>query len=164
MKLFCPPWIFTTCVALTVKDFLRTEVDVDSIASKKYGDELSKKYKPIDGIEIASAAKEILFLLDEIGAGQEAESFVDGFIYNVISFNNGKSRNRNPLFGCIFDGEKDRLYGAKETLKMFKSYVFSLRSNLSSLSPVGWTLSKEENIDFIKDIAQAEFSIFDAVS
>ena len=49
-------------------------------------------------------------------------------------------------------------------LKMFKSYMYSLRSELSKPSPSGWKIDDEEDIDFLKEIATEDFTIFDAIA
>ena len=47
---------------------------------------------------------------------------------------------------------------------MFKSYMFSLRSELSKPAPSSWKIEDEKDIDFLRDIAAEEFTIFDAIS
>ncbi|GIR79448.1 MAG: hypothetical protein CM15mP81_09580 [Alphaproteobacteria bacterium] len=43
--------------------------------------------------------------------------------------------------------EKDRFYGERDIVKMFKSYMYALRSDLSKPAPTGWKID-EEDIDF----------------
>ena len=42
--------------------------------------------------------------------------------------------------------------------------MYSLRSDLSKPSPSGWKIDNEEGIDFLRDMATEEFTIFDAIS
>ena len=42
--------------------------------------------------------------------------------------------------------------------------MYSLRSGLSKPSPSGWKIDAEENIDFLRDAATEDFTIFDAIS
>ena len=100
----------------------------------------------------------------EVEAGSDANKYLDGFIYYTINYDNGKLRNRKPLLGSIFDGERDRFYEEKDIVKMFKSYMYSLRSELSKPSPSGWKIDDEKDIDFLRDMATEEFTIFDAIS
>ena len=41
--------------------------------------------------------------------------------------------------------------------------MYSLRSGAVPSAPTGWSLDQEKDIDFLKEIAEKEFSIFDAV-
>ena len=70
----------------------------------------------------------------------------------------------NRFSDQFFDGERDRFYEQKDIIKMFKSYMYSLRSDLSKPSPSGWKIDNEEGIDFLRDMATEEFTIFDAIS
>ena len=42
--------------------------------------------------------------------------------------------------------------------------MFSLRSEFSKPAPSSWRIEDEKDIDFLRDIAVEEFTIFDAVS
>ena len=42
--------------------------------------------------------------------------------------------------------------------------MYSLRSDLSKPAPTGWKIDDEEDIDFLRDMATEEFTIFDAIS
>ena len=42
--------------------------------------------------------------------------------------------------------------------------MYSLRSDLSKPSHSGWKIDNEEGIDFLRDMATEEFTIFDAIS
>ena len=41
--------------------------------------------------------------------------------------------------------------------------MYSLRSGAVPSAPSGWKLDQENDIEFLKEIAEKEFSIFDAV-
>ena len=132
--------------------------------ARRYSKGLLGKYDEVNPIEISSIAEDIIRLLAEVEAGSDAIKYLDGFIYNTINFDNGKIRNRKPLLGSIFDGERDRHYEERDIVKMFKSYMYSLRSDLSKPSPSGWKIDDEKDIDFLRDMATEEFTIFDAIS
>ena len=163
MAVYCPQWVYAACVGLSARDFLLKEIPIDLVA-RRYGKELSKKYDEVNSVEIASIAEDIIRLLDEVEAGADAVKYIDGFVYNLINFDYGKVRNRKLLLGSIFDGGKEKKYEEKDILKMFKSYMYSLRSELSKPSPSGWKIDDEEDIDFLRDMATEEFTIFDAIS
>ncbi len=163
MAAYCPQWVFAVCVGLSAKDFLMKDIPID-LVSKKYAKSLQKKYEDVNPIEIASISEDIIRLLAEVEAGQDAVKYLNGFVYNLINFDYGKKRNRKPILGSIFDGEKEKNYEEKDIVKMFKSYMFSLRSEFSKPAPSSWRIEDEKDIDFLRDIAVEEFTIFDAVS
>ena len=163
MAVYCPKWVFAACVGLTARDFLLKEIPIDLVA-RRYGKSLGQKYDEVNAVEISSIAEDIIRLLADVDAGADATKYIDGFIYNIINFDNGKIRNRKLLLGSIFDGEKEKKYDEKDIMKMFKSYMYALRSELSKPSPSGWKIDDEEDIDFLRDIAIEDFTIFDAIS
>ena len=163
MAVYCPLWVYGACGGLTARDFLVKDIPIDLVA-RRYSKGLLGKYDEVNPIEISSIAEDIIRLLAEVEAGSDAIKYLDGFIYNTINFDNGKIRNRKPLLGSVFDGERDRHYEERDIIKMFKSYMYSLRSELSKPSPSGWKIDDEKDIDFLRDMATEEFTIFDAIS
>ena len=163
MSGYCPQWVYSTCIGLIIKDFIEKDIPLD-LLSRKYGKELSEKYDEINPIQMAAISEDIVRLLAEIEAGHEAVNYVRGFIYFTVNFESiGKSRSKKLLLGDIFDGEKNLYYDEKIIVRSFKAYMYSLRSDAVPSAPTGWSLDQEKDIDFLKEIAEKEFSIFDAV-
>ena len=163
MSGFCPQWVYSACIGLVIKDFIEKDIPLD-LLGRKYGKELSEKYDEINPIQIASIAEDIVRILAEVEAGSDAVNYVDGFVYFVVNFESlGKTRTRKLLLGSIFDGLKDLQYDEKTITRSFKAYMYSLRSGATPSAPTGWSLDQEKDLDFLKDIAKKEFSIFDAV-
>ena len=163
MAVYCPQWVYAACVGLTARDFLVKDIPIDLMA-RRYSKALLEKYDEVNPIEISSIAEDIIRILADVEAGSDASKYLDGFIYYTINYDNGKLRNRKPLLGSIFDGERDRFYEERDIVKMFKSYMYALRSDLSKPAPTGWKIDDEEDIDFLRDMATEEFTIFDAIS
>ena len=163
MSGFCPQWVYSACIGLVIKDFIEKDIPLD-LLGRKYGKELSEKYDEINPIQIASIAEDIVRILAEVEAGSDAVNYVDGFVYFVVNFESlGKTRTRKLLLGSIFDGLKDLQYDEKIITRSFKAYMYSLRSGAAPSAPTGWSLDQEKDIDFLKVIAEKQFSIFDAV-
>ena len=163
MSGFCPQWVYSACIGLVIKDFIEKDIPLD-LLGRKYGKELSEKYDEINPIQIASIAEDIVRILAEVEAGSDAVNYVDGFVYFVVNFESlGKTRTRKLLLGSIFDGLKDLQYDEKIITRSFKAYMYSLRSGAAPSAPTGWSLDQEKDLDFLKGIAEKEFSIFDAV-
>ena len=163
MSGYCPQWVYSACIGLIIKDFIEKDIPLD-LLSRKYGKELSEKYDEINPIQMAAISEDIVRLLAEIEAGHEAVNYVRGFIYFTVNFESiGKARSKKLLLGDIFDGEKNLYYDEKIIVRSFKAYMYSLRSDAVPSAPTGWSLDQEKDVDFLKEIAEKEFSIFDAV-
>ena len=163
MNGFCPQWVYSACIGLVLKDFLEKDIPLDMLA-RKYGKELSEKYDEVNPIQMAAIAEDIVRLLAEIEAGTDAVNYINGFVYFTVNFEGiGKTRNKKLLFGSIFDPDRELKYDEKIIVRSFKSYMYSLRSGATPSAPTGWSLDQEKEIDFLKDIALKEISIFDAV-
>ena len=163
MSGYCPQWIYSACIGMVIKDFIEKDIPLD-LVSKKYSKELSEKYIEVNPDEIASIAEDIVRILAEVDAGSESINYINGFIYFLINFESaGKVRSRKIFLGSIFDGERDLKYENKNITRSFKAYMYSLRSGKAALTPSGWSIEQEEGIDFLRDIAMKEFSIFDAI-
>jgi len=164
MSGFCPQWIYSSCIGLVIKDFIEKDIPLD-LLGRKYAKELSEKYDEVNPIHIAAIAEDIVRILAEIEAGEESINYINGFIYFTVHYEAiGKVRNRKPsLLGNIFDGDRQLQYDEKSIVRSFKAYMYSLRSGAVPSAPSGWSLDQEKDIDFLKEIAEKEFSIFDAV-
>ena len=163
MRGFCPQWIYTVCIGLVIKDFIEKDIPLE-LLGRKYAKELEEKYDEVNPIHIASVSEDIVRLLAEIEAGSDSITYINGFIYFTVNYESiGKVRARKLLLGSIFDPEKELKYDEKIIFKSFKAYMYSLRSGAAPSAPSGWSLADEKEIDFLKEIAEKEVSIFDAV-
>ena len=163
MSGYCPQWVYASCIGLASKDFLEKDIPID-LACKKYAKELSEKYDDVNPVQMASISEEIIRTLAEVEAGEEAVNYLTGFIYFLINFESaGKTRSRKMLMGSIFDGERNLQYDEKKVARSFKAYMYSLRSGAAPSAPAGWSIEQENDIDFLKEIALKEFTIFDAI-
>ena len=140
MSEFCPQWVYTACIGLVVKDFIKKDIPLDLI-SIKYSKELSEKYDEVNPIQMASISEDIVRVLAEVEAGAEAVNYISGFIYFTVNFESiGKTRTRKKFLGSIFDGEKELNYDERAIVRSFKSYMYSLRSGTAPTAPSGWSL------------------------
>ena len=159
---FCPDWVYEIAVTRSTQEYLATDVPLFAIAGK-YSDGLSEKYAAVGKEEINEASEQVLHFLSEVNAGEDAVTFLNGFVYfkyNYLAFN--KPRKLSPMFGAADDPEKIKAYTGELSVKHFKAYVFGLRSNSAPVAPAGWRLENEENTLHIADIARRSLAILDA--
>ncbi len=160
---FCPKWVYSVCTAYCARYFIEKDIPIELVA-KKFCAELDEKYHEVNPVEMASIAEDMLRLLAEVDAGEEAINFLTGYIFFTINFESaGKTRTKKLLLGSIFDGDKQIQYNEKEVAKSFRVYMYSLRSGSVPSAPTGWHIDQENDIDFLKEIASKEISIFDAI-
>ena len=79
---FCPDWVFDIAVAKVAMDFLSTDVPIYAV-SNKYAEGLSEKYSSITKEQISEPAESVLHFLAEVNAGDEAVTFLNGFVQNL---------------------------------------------------------------------------------
>jgi hypothetical protein len=159
---FCPDWVFDIAVAKSAQDFLSSEVPIYVVANK-YAEGLTEKYSSITKEQICEPAESLLHFLAEVNAGDEAVTFLNGFVYFRYGFEGlNKPRKLKPMFGEADEPAKTKTFDGESAVKHFKAYVFSLRSNSAPVAPPGWRLELEENTLHIAEIARRPISILDA--
>ena len=159
---FCPSWIFNLSTASTAYEFIISDLPIKSYA-KKYSNGLNEHYGEIKAEEIESAAENILRFLVEINA-ENSDELLNSYIYYCLKYNfDGSKRKIKGLFGNAFDPDKERKFSEKDCIKTFRSYVFGLRSGITSKPTAGWDIKDEENIELLLDIIKKEANISDAL-
>ena len=159
---FCPDWVFDIAVAKAAMDFLSTDVPIYAV-SNKYAEGLSEKYSSITKEQISEPAESVLHFLAEVNAGDEAVTFLNGFVYFRYNYEaTNKPRKLKPMFGEADEAVKVKAFDGELALKHFKAYVFALRSSSAPVAPGGWRLEIEENTLHIADVSRRQLSILDA--
>ena len=163
MSGFCPQWVLSASIGLVIKNFIEKDVPLD-LLSRKYAQELQKNYDEVNPFQIATIAEDIVRILAEIDAGSDSINYINGYIYFTVTYESiGKVRTRKLLLGHIFDGVKEVNYDEKIIVRSFKAYMYSLRSGTVPSAPSGWSLDQEKDLDLLKELAEKDISIFDAV-
>ena len=158
---FCPKWVFEASCAAAATEYLSSHLDLNTVASG-YAATLSEFYQPIAADEFARAIEQMLRLLDELNAGEEAATIVIGFCYNKITFDQpNKPRKLKGIFGSADEPVKAREYSADGAFKSFKAYVYSLRNQVVELAPVGWKLAEVEESDVFIKLSSQKLSPLD---
>jgi len=156
---FCPEWIFGVCSAQIGKDFLSSNNSIISI-SKKFSEGLSDKYSLIKFEETLECSEQILQFLSEINAGEEAINYITDYIHYRVNFeSSGGTRKLSGIFSSAFDGNKIKDYNTKDTLKVFKATVFSIRNNALPKSIPGWVITDKEDVDWLGELFEKEVDI-----
>ena len=161
---FCPPWLFNFVCARVAYEFIISDLPIKSYA-KKYSIGLSEHYGEIKHEEIESAAESLLRFLVEINA-ENSDELLNAFVYYSLKYrSDGAKRKIKGLFGSAFDALKEREFSEKECLKVFKAYVFGLRSGVTYKPAAGWSIDDEDqkDLELIVNIMNQEANISDAL-
>ncbi|MGB0464554.1 MAG: hypothetical protein ACPGJG_01095, partial [Candidatus Puniceispirillaceae bacterium] len=96
-----------------------------------------------------------LMFLSEIEANELAFEYLSGFGYYRINFVSTKTRrNLSPTFGDIEEGERKRQYSGGQSLKGFRAYVFSRRSDVGVAYSPGCSLASQHELKTLSKISK----------
>ena len=160
---YCPHWITSIVTAQSGIEFLSGSSTLPSIA-KKYSRGLSEHYDNVDFQYISAIAEEKLRTLSQIEAAENAVVILNAYVYRRFKFHpDNKPRKITGLFGSEFSGVKVPLADQQELCKMFKAFIFSIRSNIYSYAPTGWTIIEEPEAKWLGELVAEPSSIFDSL-
>ena len=160
---YCPHWIVSIVTAQSGIEFLSGSSTLPSIA-KKYSRGLSEHYDTVDFQYISAIAEEKLRTLSQIEAAENAVVILNAYVYRRFKFHpDNKPRKITGLFGSEFSGIKVPLADQQELCKMFKAFIFSIRSNIYNYAPTGWTIIEEPEAKWLGELVAEPSSIFDSL-
>ena len=67
------------------------------------------------------------------------------------------------LFKTVFSGVKEPLPEEKEMVKMFKAFIFSIRSNIYNYAPTSWSIIEEPEASWLGELVAEPSSVFDGL-
>ena len=159
---YCPHWIISIVTAQSGIEFLSGSSTLTSIA-KKYSRGLSDQYNIVNYQYLESIAEEKLRTLSEIEAAENAVIILNAYIYRRYKFHpDNRPRKLIGLFGSEFNGTKVALADHQEVCKIFKAFIFSIRSNIYNYAPPGWTIIEEPEAGWLGELVAEPSSIFDS--
>ena len=160
---YCPHWIVSIVTAQSGIEFLSGSSTLPSIA-KKYSRGLSEHYDTVDFQYISAIAEEKLRTLSQIEAAENAVVILNAYVYRRFKFHpDNKPRKITGLFGSEFSGVKVPLADQQELCKIFKAFIFSIRSNIYNYAPPRWTIIEEREAKWLGELVAEPSSIFDSL-
>ena len=160
---FCPLWIASIVTAHSAMDFLTGSSPLDAI-TKKYARGLSSEYNDVHPGYISSIAEDKLRTLSEIEAAENATLILNAYIFRCFKYHrDNKPRKIMGMFRSEFSGAKTPLPEEKEMVKMFKAFIFSIRSNVYNYAPTSWSIMGEPEASWLGELVAEPASIFDGL-
>ena len=159
---YCPNWIISIVTAQSAIEFLSGSSTLTTIA-KKYARGLSEQYEPVNFQYLEGVAEEKLRTLSEIEAAENAVIILNAYVYRRYHFHlDNKPRKIMGIFSSEFSGTKAPSLSHRELCKMFKAFIFSIRSNIYNYAPAGWTIIEEPEAQWLGELVAEPSSIFDS--
>ena len=160
---FCPLWIASIVTAHSAMDYLTGSSPLDAI-TKKYARGLSSEYNDVHPGYISSIAEDKLRTLSEIEAAENATLILHAYIFRRFKYHrDNKPRKITGMFKSEFSGAKTPLPEEKEMVKMFKAFIFSIRSNVYNYAPTSWSIMEEPEASWLGELVAEPASIFDGL-
>jgi hypothetical protein len=160
---FCPLWIASIATAHSAMDYLTGSSPLDAI-TKKYARGLSSEYNDVHPGYISLIAENKLRTLSEIEAAENATLILNAYIYRRFKYHrDNKPRKIMGMFKSEFSGAKTPLPEEKEMVKMFKAFIFSIRSNVYNYAPTSWSIMAEPEAGWLGELVAEPASIFDGL-
>ena len=161
LKNVCPIWIVNIITAQSAIDFLTGSSSLTSIA-KKYSRGLTEQYEPVLFEYLEGITEQKLRILSEIEAAEKAVIILNSYVYRRFKFHrDNRPRKIVGLFSSALDGTKHPLLEHEEACRMFKAFIFSIRSNIYNYAPQGWTIVQEADASWLGELVAEPSSIFD---
>ena len=160
---FCPLWIASIVTAHSAMDYLTGSSPLDAI-TKKYARGLSSEYNDVHPGYISSIAEDKLRTLSEIEAAENATLILNAYIFRRFKYHrDNKPRKITGMFKSEFSGAKTPLPEEKEMVKMFKAFIFSIRSNVYNYAPTSWSIMAEPEAGWLGELVAEPAAIFDGL-
>lgn len=160
--MYCPAWIYSIICNEICKNYLTSELDISAFA-KKYAAKAEQTFSDLDASKLAAGAEAIIRFLGSV-EGVDVVQVCNAFTYNTALFErDGSPRKGKGLF------KKDDSQGVKlealdeDAEKLFRTFVFRLRSNPDLLAPEGWSLRSVEGLKWVADVVEQEVSFMDSL-
>ena len=139
-------------------------ITIITVFANQFSNGINEHYTEIKSEIFEESATKILEFLSEIEAGETAIDYIDSYIYKRIKFHaNNKPRKLTGLFVDEFAALKTKDYSSEKAVILFKAFVFSSRSGLTTEIPAGWDVNSEEGIGWFGDLITSKPSIFDSL-
>ena len=144
-------------------DYLTGSSPLDAI-SRKYALGLSSEYDEIHSGYISSIAEGKLRTLSEIEAAENATLILNAYIFRRFKYHrDNRARKISGMFKSEFSGVKTPLPDEIEMIKMFKAFIFSIRSNIYNYAPTGWSIMEEPEASWLGELVAEPASVFDGL-
>ncbi len=156
-----PDWVIAILSAEAARRYIFSDLPLDGFA-KKFSEVASRHYDDCSTEKITLCAEEILRFVSEI---EDVDfDFVSvGFTRHTAMFDHdGSERRIKTMFRSAYTPAKSET-PADVVVKMFRVFLFRIRTNPELAAPAGWTLNQVADIDWLAACVTQEVTLFDVI-
>ena len=164
MNRHCPVFIIESCAAIASDKFITSATLPLNVFTNKLSEHLNKYYLPISADMLGDIAESYLRVLVESNI-DDSNDLLKSYVYNRIHFRRtGKNRSWGSAISNPGKGLKNLQFDFGLARRNFRAYIYSYKNHAANSRANGWTLDKFDHADFIKEIADFEYSGFDLLN
>ena len=162
--MYCPGWILAVLCNEVSRRYVLSELPISAFA-KKFSEKAIDHYEDLQAPKLEAGAEAIIRFLGEVEE-VDIETVCSSFTYNTICF----ERDGSPRKQKGFLIKKDAIAPSKieanheDVIKLFRAFVFRLRSNPNLKTPSGWEISSVEDFEWLGTIVNQDVSFLDGLN
>ena len=162
MNRYCPVFLIESVSAIAAEKFIFASTLPLDIFTKKLAEHLSKQYIEVNFQMLSKISENYLRVLSESNI-DDADALLASFVFNRINYfrRNGKKRSWGSAISNPAKGLKNLQFDFGLSRRNFRAFVYAYKNHAANTRSNGWNLEKFEHEDFIRVIADFEYSGFD---
>ncbi len=157
---FAPDWVLALTCSVIANRYIGSHIPIEAF-SNKLSQGLEEQYVDLTSDKLSEVSEVLMRFLVTIESDDHPAIF-DAFIFTSANFDaSGKKRRIKGMFASALEAtEKETNIGA--VLKLFKAFVFKLRSDPDLAPSKPWQLDKVKGMDELSKLLYVDVSIEDA--
>ena len=162
MNRYCPVFLIESVSAIAAEKFILASTLPLDIFTKKLAEHLSKQYIEVNFQMLSKISENYLRVLSESNI-DDADALLASFVFKRINYfrRNGKKRSWGSAISNPAKGLKNLQFDFGLSRRNFRAFVYAYKNHAANTRSNGWNLEKFEHEDFIRVIADFEYSGFD---
>ena len=162
MNRYCPVFLIESVSAIAAEKFILASTLPLDIFTKKLAEHLSKQYIEVNFQMLSKISENYLRVLSESNI-DDADALLASFVFNRINYfrRNGKKRSWGSAISNPAKRLKNLQFDFGLSRRNFRAFVYAYKNHAANTRSNGWNLEKFEHEDFIRVIADFEYSGFD---
>ena len=162
MNRHCPVFLIESTAAIAAEKFISASTLPLDVFTKKLAEHLSKHYIQVNFQMLSKISENYLRVLSESDI-DDADELLGSFVFNRINYfrRNGKKRSWGSAISNPAKGLKNLQFDLGLSRRNFRAFVYAYKNHAANTRSNGWNLENFEHEDFIRVIAEFEYSGFD---
>ena len=157
---FAPDWVLALTCSVIANRYIGGHIPIEAF-SNKLSQNLEAQYVDLTSDKLSETSEELMRFLVTIESDDHPAIF-DAFIFNLAHFTtSGRKRKIKGMFASALEA-KEKETNISVVLKLFRAFVFKLRSDPDLAPNKPWQLDKVKGMDELSKLLYTDVSIEDA--